>query len=156
MSWCGEVLQQRAKIRNMARIHDTGPGHSPGLPFYGVHHAGSADKHIPSACPSRNHSESPSWVRNALCPWSCLPVANDVLDETGAPVLDFLDGEQETINYARNCHSECSSGHIRARFNGPAAVFASGALDCLGSAAQRYGGIFRAFSLPQLRPQGTG
>jgi uncharacterized membrane protein len=41
----------------MARIHDTGPGHSPGLPFlWGAHHAGSADKRPPSACPSRNHS----------------------------------------------------------------------------------------------------
>src|ERR1700751_1906560 len=60
-----------------------------------------------------------------------------------SPVLEFHKGYEETeeTDHARNCHSECSFGHIRAHCDCRAAVSASGALNCVGPAAPRYKGL---------------
>jgi hypothetical protein len=49
------------------------------------------------------------------------------LDEKLAPVLESPNGYEETeeTDHARNCHRECSSGHIRARCAVPLFVLAA-------------------------------
>jgi hypothetical protein len=94
MSWCGEALQEAyGYIQDAWLAPVTQPRSFAGASFlHEVHHAGSADKRLPSACPSRNHSESTFSAHEGASPLAMSTEVESKYWTKPAPMLDFLYG----------------------------------------------------------------
>src|ERR1700746_2142818 len=71
-----------------------------------------------------------------------------------SPVLEFHNGRKKTNNYAGNCCGGCDPWSRYFSLDRHPVFADSGIAIFLGAGAKAHGGIYWAYSVRQLRPQG--